>query len=98
MELKIELMVAETAELKILRAEFVWLCEILADIEFSADPQKTTEEYDIELKELIVRIEQRLGKHQEILAGEAGLVVMHSVLAHAKKVGSSTSCGLLGKP
>jgi len=87
MELRIKFVVAETAELKILLAEFSWLCEILADLEFSSGPQGGIgiHGYDRELKELIVRIEQRLGKHREILDAEAGLVVMHSVLAWSKQ-------------
>lgn len=79
-------MVAETTELKILKSEFLWLCELLADIEFSSGFQRTFEKYEVELRELITRIERRLGKYREILDGETDLMVMYSVLGHRKNI------------
>jgi len=93
MELKISIQVAETSELKILMAEFEWLCELLADeaSKNTIDPdfnfQKSVEVPDPEILETRMRIEKRLDRFRDVLADEVILILMTSVLNSCKSVG-----------
>jgi len=97
MELKFNIHVAETAELKILLAEFEWLCELLAD-EMSKSNlgsdflfQNPDVKVNLEFEDIANRFERRLGRYRAILADEAALVVMGSVLSKVKTVIGSGS-------
>lgn len=90
MDLQISVQVAETAELKMLMAEFEWLCELLADegAKNTIDPgfsfQKLEGAPNSELLELTSRFESRLGRYRDMLSDEIILVVMDAVLSKGK--------------
>jgi hypothetical protein len=92
-ELRFNIHVAETAELKILVAEFEWLCELLLDVKSARSHSEIKWTVDSlpssELLDVVKRFTVRLEKYREILMDEAVWVIMESVLAEGAAMISS---------